>query len=112
MSESQTVIEGWAIVELFGHNKIAGHVTTAIIGTSGMLRIDVPAVGETPGYTRFYGPGAIYSLTLVTEELARAALRAIRHEPVTVYIPRQLPERAEEEGRGWGLVDEEEGEPF
>ena len=73
MSDSQTTIEGWAILELFGHNKIAGFVTTAIIGTSGMFRIDVPALDGTPGYTRFYGPGAVYSLTLVTEALARAA---------------------------------------
>ena len=91
MSDSQTPIEGWAIVELFGHNKIAGYVTTAIIGTSGMLRVDVPEVDEMPAYTRFYGPGAVYSLTLVTEDIARAALKAIRPEAVTVYIPRQLP---------------------
>lgn len=96
MSESQTVIEGWCIVELFGHNKIAGYVSTAIIGTSGMLRIDVPEVDGSPAYTRFYGPGAIYSLTLVTEELARAALKSIRPPAVTVYIPRQLPVAAEE----------------
>lgn len=100
MSESQTTIEGWCICELFGHNKIAGYVTTAIIGTSGMLRVDVPELDDTPGYTRFYGPGAIYSLTLVTEDLARKALKALRPEAVTVYIPRQIaaphPEEYEE----------------
>ena len=90
MSESHTVIEGWAIIELFGHNKIAGYVTTAIVGTSGMLRVDVPTMDDMPGYTRFYSPGAVYSLTLVTEELARLALRALRPEAVTVYIPKQL----------------------
>jgi hypothetical protein len=90
MSESQTEIEGWAIVELFGHNKIAGYVTTAIIGTSGMLRVDVPEVEGLAAFTRFYGPGAIYSLTLVTEEVARAALQEIRPRAVTVYIPRQI----------------------
>jgi hypothetical protein len=91
MSESHTDIEGWCIIELFGHNKIAGYVTTAIIGTSGMLRVDVPEVDGAPAYTRFYGPGAVYSLTLVTEDLAKAALREIRPAAVTVYIPRQLP---------------------
>jgi hypothetical protein len=89
-TDAHTPIEGWAIVELFGHNKIAGYVTTAIIGTSAMLRIDIPEVEEAPAYTRFYGPGAIYSLTLVTEEIARAALKAIRPAAVTVYIPRQI----------------------
>jgi len=87
MSETQTPIEGWAILELFGHSQLAGYVTTAIIGTSGMLRVDVPEVDGAPAYTRFYGPGAIYSLTLVTEDLARKAIRAIRPQAVTVYIP-------------------------
>lgn len=96
MSESQTEIEGWAIVELFGHQKIAGYVTTAIIGTNGMLRVDVPEVGDAPAYTRFYGPGAVYSLTLVTEDIACAALKTIRPAAVTVYIPRQLPAPDEE----------------
>ena len=89
MSDAQTPIEGWAIVELFGHNKIAGYVTTAIIGISAMLRVDVPEVETMSAYTRFYGPGAIYSLTLVTEDIAKAALKAIRPEAVTVYIPRE-----------------------
>lgn len=90
MSEAQTIIEGWAIVELFGHNKIAGYVTTSIIGTSGMLRVDIPAVDDMAAYTRFYGPGAIYSLTLVEEAIAREALASIRPAAVTVYIRRQL----------------------
>jgi hypothetical protein len=55
-----------------------------------MVRCDVPAVDASPAYTRFYGPGAIYSLTLVTEAVARAALKALRPEAVTVYIPPQI----------------------
>jgi len=110
-AESQTVIEGWAIVERFGHNKMAGYVTTAMIGTSGMLRVDVPEVGTTPGFTRFYGPGAVYSLTLVTEDVARAALKSLRPEPVTVYIPRQLASAAVEmDDREYEAYDDEDRE--
>jgi hypothetical protein len=95
--DTPTTIEGWAIVELFGHNKIAGYITTAIIGTSGMLRCDVPTTEGAPGYTRFYGPGAIYSLTLVTEEVVLLALEELRPPAVTVYIPRHLsPPRNED----------------
>lgn len=90
--EEKQEINGWAIIELMGHAKCAGYVTTAIIGTSGMLRVDVPKEDGMPAYTRFYGPGAVYSLTMVTEALARAALRSIRPPAVTVYIPGQLPE--------------------
>ena len=89
--ENQTAIEGWCIMDLFGHAKLAGYVSTAMVGTSGMIRVDVPEEGDMPGYTRFVGPGAIYSLTLVTEAVARQALRAIRPPAVTVYLPRQLP---------------------
>jgi len=110
MSDSQTVIEGWAIIDMLEHNKLSGYLSTVHIGGSALFRVDIPEEGEMPAYTRFVGVSAIYSLTLVTEELARAALRAIRPEPVTVDIPRQLPERAEEDDRGWGEVDEEE--PF
>jgi hypothetical protein len=109
-SESQTVIEGWAIIELFGHNKIAGYVTTAILGTSGMLRVDIPEVDEAPAYTRFYGPGAIYSLTLVTEEIARAALKSLRPSAVTVYIPRQLPAPVYEDNGADEYGDDDDGE--
>ena len=112
MSDNQTEIEGWAILDLFGHQQCAGYVRTVIIGTSGMLRVDVPEVDDLPAYTRRYGPGAIYSLTLVTEELARAAVRQLRPSAVTVYIPKQLPERAQEEDHGWGSYDEDEEEPF
>ena len=80
--DAQTPLEGWAIIELFGHNKIAGYVTTAMIGTSGMLRVDVPEMDDSPAYTRFYRPGAVYSLTLVTEELVRAALKYAHPEPL------------------------------
>lgn len=90
MGESETVIEGYAIVELFGHQKIAGYVTTAIIGTSGMLRVDVPECNGAAPFTRFYGPSAIYSLTLVTEEVMLLAIKEIAPRPVTVYIPRQI----------------------
>jgi hypothetical protein len=108
--QAQTPIEGWAILELFGHNKIAGYVTTAIIGTSGMLRVDVPELEEMPGYTRFYGPGAIYSLTLVTEDLAKAALRELRPAAVTVYLPRQLPSPRGDDDRieSWLTREEED----
>ena len=91
MSDVQTPIEGWAVLDLFGHQHCAGYLSTVIVGTSGMFRIEVPLVEGQPAFTRFYSPGAVYSLTLVTEDLARAAAKTLRPEPVTVSIPRQLP---------------------
>ena len=87
-------IEGFAIVELMGHQTIAGHVMTAVLGSTVMLRVDVPARGKQGAFTRYYGMSAIYSLTLVSEEVALAALDELQPRPVTVFIPRLLPETA------------------
>ena len=32
----------WAIVELFGHRKLGGRVSEAMIGGAAMIRIDIP----------------------------------------------------------------------
>ena len=84
-------IDGCAIVELMGHQTIAGHVLTSVLGSTVMLRVDVPARGAQLGFTRYYGMSAIYSLTLVSEEVMLAALDELSPPPVTVYMPRLLP---------------------
>jgi hypothetical protein len=38
--------ESWAVVELFGHAKEVGFVTTEYFGTAGLFRIDVPELPE------------------------------------------------------------------
>lgn len=84
---SETPFDQWAIVEVFGHVRLAGHVTEAMIGGGAFIRVDVPEVAGQPAFTRFYGQGAIYSITLVTEEVARRAAEAVRERALTVYIP-------------------------
>lgn len=83
----------WAIVELFGHQRIAGRVTEQAIGGCSFVRVDVPEVGEIPAYTRLLGNAAIYAINPCTEEIARASAAAYRAVPVQKYdIPelRQL----------------------
>jgi len=65
--------EGWAIVEIMGHRRLAGHVSEATIAGAPMLRIDVPGKeeGAPPKATQFYGGASIFCLTPTTEELAR-----------------------------------------
>lgn len=79
--------ESWAIIELFGHAQIAGKVTEATIGGCSFLRVDVPDDDGNPGFTKFFGNGAIYSMTPCGEQVARAALKQIRPAPINVYIP-------------------------
>ncbi len=87
MSQQPSAFDCFCIVDLFGHQKIAGRVTEQTVGGQGFIRVDVPAVGNTPAFTRFYGPGAIYSITPVSEEIATAAANRLEERPVTVYIP-------------------------
>ena len=81
--------EHWCIVELFGHQRIAGKVSEQTIGGGAFVRVDVPAVGDIPAYTRLFGNGAIYAINPVTEEIARAAAASYRAVPVSPY---DLPE--------------------
>jgi hypothetical protein len=75
----------WAIVEIFGHQVIAGKVTGAVIGGQGFVRIDVPAVGDQEGFTKFYGTGAIYSISPVDEETCKSAVAGLQPKPVEVW---------------------------
>lgn len=84
--------EEWALVELFGHQKIVGKITEASLAGGAFLRVDVPEFNGQPGFTRFYGPGAIYSINPVTEEIARGLAMQYRNEPVQRY---ELPQIAE-----------------
>ncbi len=91
MSDKPTFDE-WALVELFGHQKIVGKVSEASLAGGAFLRVDVPAVGNAAAFTRFYGPGAIYSINPITEEIARGLVVSYRHEPVSRF---ELPQIAE-----------------
>lgn len=86
----------WAIVELFGHQKIAGRVSEATIAGGAFIRVDVPAINEYPAFTRFFGPGAIYSINPTTEAIAKAAAAYHRSEPVQRY---ELPKLADADER-------------
>lgn len=86
---SDDKFEAWAIVEVFGHQKYAGKVTEATIGGCSFVRIDIPQVGNKQPFSKMFGNGAIYAITPVTEETARAIAGHLRQEPVTEWDVRQ-----------------------
>src|SRR3990167_2308045 len=64
-------VEQWATVELMGHAQTAGRISRPS-DWSGLLRVDVP-LGKNGDYrTEFYGLAAIYSVKLVSREIATA----------------------------------------
>jgi hypothetical protein len=46
MEEQVAKFEGWAVVEMFGHQKEIGYVSTRYFGTACLFQIDVPALQE------------------------------------------------------------------
>lgn len=114
MDQQTAKFEGWAVVELFGHQREAGHVTTEYFGPAAMFRIDVPELpardfiltrpeyhdvdagcvmcpvgskiqrAAVPGRTRFVSPSAIYALNPCTQDAAFAALERMIERTVKV----------------------------
>jgi hypothetical protein len=77
----------WGIVELMGHKVVAGLVSKSEMIGDAMLRVDVPATSAYPAFTQLYGTAAIYAVTFVSEDVARATAEATRVNPVSVYVP-------------------------
>ena len=77
----------WAIVEIFGHQRIAGRVCEELLAGKAFLRVDVPAVGGDQAFTRYYGAAAVYSLTPTTQEISRLVASQLRVDPIQIYIP-------------------------
>jgi hypothetical protein len=95
----------FAIVELFGHQIIAGKVSEQVIGGQGFVRVDMPTVDGQEGFTKFYGAGAIYAITPCNEETMQAAVLGLWQKPIDVWklhLPRLSgsnndPEAAEDQ---------------
>lgn len=103
MSEER--FEGWAIVELMGHRRLAGFVRDVEMFGGRRLRLDVPKAGEANGSsefiaTQFYGTQALYCVTPTDEMTARRVATLSQPQPVQHW---ELPARNDdpEDREGW-----------
>lgn len=105
----QSRFDGWAIVDVLGHQRYVGYVTTEAFGQAVLFRIDVPALdereretkrpgyinghgycpaatkvkeGAVDGYTKLVGSGSIYTITPCTKEAALKALEEAQPRPL------------------------------
>lgn len=112
---TQEAFEAWAIVELFGHQRIAGRLTEQTIGGCHFIRVDVPAFEDSPAFTKLYTQGAIYGVTFVSEQIARAAAQSYRVAPVNAYELRSLLESQgkllEAPAHAEGFDDDDDDDP-
>jgi hypothetical protein len=87
--------EQWALVELFGHQRIAGRVSELAIGGCAFVRVDVPelpATDEKPAVqavTKLYSQAAIYGMTFLDEAACMVFVRQLRIEPIDEWSLRR-----------------------
>ena len=104
--QEQAKFDGWAIVDVLGHQRYVGYVRTEAYGAAVLFRVDVPELPEreyqlkkpeyignngdvvwtpagstvqraaTPGYTKLIGAGSIYSISPCDEAAALKAVEA------------------------------------
>jgi hypothetical protein len=104
-ARAEQAVAQWAIVNLFGHQRIAGRISEQTFGGASFVRVDVPAIeatenvysrtddGDAAGvrtvaiqaHTRSFGAAAIYSIDWCDEQTARLAAHSIKHQPVSPY---------------------------
>ena len=102
MDDESKVFEGWCILELMGHRKLAGFVTEETVAGAAFIRLDVygmapepggmvaggieePPGPETAAITQFYSPSAVYCMTPTTEAVARRLAQRTTPAPVSRY---------------------------
>lgn len=100
----------WAVLELLGHRRLAGWITEQKVSGADYLRIDIPKKPSVPASvpsegagtnaepdkseskkeaenavlsTQFYGSGAVYGITPVTEEMARNIAYRSQEQTIT-----------------------------
>lgn len=82
-----------AIVELFGHTRMAGKVTEQTIGSASFIRIDVPDTKTNPSFTRIVNPSAVYAINPVTEEVMLDMAERISERPIESWDIRRMQEK-------------------
>ena len=104
-TEDTTTFEGWAILELMGHRRLIGRLSTATIAGASFLRIDIPLDGDEA--TQFYSPSAVYAITPTTEELARRAAHLNAVAPVSRFeLPAPKAPAAADAATGYDQDDD------
>jgi hypothetical protein len=120
VSDQNKGYDGWAILELMGHVRLAGRVTEESHFGVALGRIDIPN-GDT-FTTQYFGGSSIYRLSPVSEQVARIVASQNQPEPVhrwelplaarAVALPgrasEEFPYASDDDERGYQQADDEE----
>ncbi len=83
----------WALVELFGHTRIAGEVSEQTIAGGAMVRIDVPETETSPAFSRIVNVQAIYAINPMTEEMVKSIASQLEIKPIQSWDIREYVEK-------------------
>ena len=86
-------LELFAIVELFGHTKMAGKVTEQSIGPATFVRVDVPETPSQPSFSRLLNPSAIYAINPVTEDVMLYMAENFSAKPIESWDIKRMHEK-------------------
>ena len=93
--------ETWGIVEIFGHQRIAGKLSEETIAGSVFLRVDIPDRKDPQKFTTIYqGGGSLYAIHPCDEAVARAAAVATGTRPIWEAQLEDFIKRATERATG------------
>ncbi|HEU4344076.1 MAG TPA: hypothetical protein VFU31_21180 [Candidatus Binatia bacterium] len=89
IDQTTEALDLWAMVEIFGHTKVAGRLTERKIGVNVMLQVDVPKGDKEFSHSRLFGPAAIFSINPTTEAWCRkwTASQAQYERSPLPYVP-------------------------
>lgn len=85
METTQQKFDHWCIVELFGHQKIAGMCTEKNLFGTNFLQVDVPETAAQPAFSKLFGGASIYAINPVDEITATMVAEGLCIAPVTVW---------------------------
>lgn len=77
--------DAWGLVEIMGHNRLAGRITNQAVGGCNFVRVDVPEIDGVPGYTKLLGQSSIFGITITTEDVARRLAKNMRQPAISPY---------------------------
>lgn len=97
-----------AIIELFGHTKMAGVISEHVIGSTAFIRVEVPKTNNQEAFTRMLNPSAIYALNPCTPEVMLAMANSLNYAPITAW---DLPESIKEKMRRGELAEGQKPKP-
>lgn len=80
----------WAIVELFGHTKLAGQVSPSELAD--FILVEIPECEPVPAWSKMISPKAVYAITPCTEEDAIQTANQLKAMPIDQWSSRQLAE--------------------